>query len=134
MCLKPILQTMDGTGKPWENGSRWRIRDGSAVEQAKVSRLEEENSILSLRQQLKTMETQLCTLIGWPPRAIDRRKLNSQVFQSSLTLGVPLRLLENRPDVRRAEYAVRSTRLLMTHSEGRSYLEVLTAQQSLLAA
>lgn len=32
------------------------------------------------------------------------------------------------------EEAVRSTRLLMTHSDKSSYLEVLTAQQSLLAA
>lgn len=32
------------------------------------------------------------------------------------------------------EEAVRNTRLLMTHSDKSSYLEVLTAQQSLLAA
>lgn len=32
------------------------------------------------------------------------------------------------------EEAVRNTRLLMTHSDKNSYLEVLTAQQSLLAA
>ena len=43
------------------------------------------------------------------------------------------RLDVSRRQIKELETAVRSTRLLMAHS-GSSYLEVLTAQQSLLAA
>lgn len=44
------------------------------------------------------------------------------------------RLEVSRRQIEALENAVRSTRLLMDHSDGGNYLEVLTAQQSLLAA
>lgn len=44
------------------------------------------------------------------------------------------RLAVSHRQIDALENAVRSTRLLMMHSENSSYLEVLTAQQSLLAA
>lgn len=80
----------------------------ASVAQAKASRHEVENSILSLSQQLKTMENSLCTLIGWTPQSINRGDLKSQVFPDSLALGIPLQLLENRPDIRQAEYALQT--------------------------
>lgn len=59
-----------------------------------------ENNIVSLTQQLKVMENSLCTLLGWTPRTIDRSNLKSQLFPDSLAVGIPLQLLENRPDIR----------------------------------
>lgn len=80
----------------------------ASVAQAKASRHEVENSILSLSLQLKTMENSLCTLLGWTPRTINRGDLKSQVFPDSLALGIPLQLLKNRPDIRQAEYALQT--------------------------
>lgn len=78
----------------------------AAVAQAKASRLEVENSILSLTQQVRVMENSMCALLGWTPRRIERGDLKSQVFPESLSVGIPLQLLDNRPDIRQAEYAL----------------------------
>lgn len=80
----------------------------AAVAQARASKLEVENSILSLSQQLNESENSLCALLGWTPRSIARSSLASQRFPDTLALGVPLRLLDNRPDIRQAEYALQS--------------------------
>lgn len=80
----------------------------AAVAQARASRLEVESSILSLAGQIRRMENSMCSLLGWTPRAIERGELRSQVFPDTLAVGVPLRLLENRPDIRQAEYALQS--------------------------
>ena len=80
--------------------------DEAAVAQAKASRLEVGNSILSLTQQVRVMENSMCALLGWTPRRIERGDLKSQVFPESLSVGIPLQLLDNRPDIRQAEYAL----------------------------
>lgn len=80
----------------------------ASIAQAKASRLEVENTVLSLSQQIKTQENSLCTLLGWTPRRIDRSELKSQIFPDDIAVGVPLQLLDNRPDIRQAEYALQS--------------------------
>ena len=80
----------------------------ASVAQARASRLEVENTILSLEQQIKTQENSLCTLLGWTPRRIMRGDLQSQSFPEDMAVGVPLQLLEHRPDIRQAEYALQA--------------------------
>ena len=80
----------------------------ASVAQAKASRLDVENTILSLSQQIKTQENSLCTLLGWTPRKIDRSDLKAQIFPDDIAIGVPLQLLENRPDIHQAESALQS--------------------------
>ena len=81
----------------------------ASVAQAKASRFEVENTILSLERQIKTQENSLGVLLGWTPRTISRSDLKSQIFPEDMAVGVPLRLLENRPDIRQAEYALQET-------------------------
>lgn len=45
-------------------------------------------------------------MLGRTPGKIERGELKSQLFPDDIALGVPLGLLENRPDVRQAEYAL----------------------------
>lgn len=80
----------------------------ASVAQARANRLEVENSILSLSQQVTEMENSMCTLLEWTPRPIRCGELKDQVFPDSLAVGVPLQMLENRPDIREAEYALQS--------------------------
>lgn len=80
--------------------------NAAAVAQAKASRLDVENSIMSLSLQIKAMENSINTLLGRTPQPIRRSGLKSQSFPERLALGLPLQLLENRPDVRQAEYAL----------------------------
>lgn len=88
--------------------ARKNVGEGNeaSVAQARASRLEVDNTILSLSLQIKTQENSLCTLLGWSPRKIERSDLKSQTFPDDIAIGVPLQLLQNRPDIRQAEYAL----------------------------
>lgn len=77
--------------------------DRAAVSQAEASCLEAEASLLDLKQQVTEMENTLCALLAWEPRGIQRGTLEEQVFPQSLSVGVPLQLLSDRPDVQQAE-------------------------------
>lgn len=75
----------------------------AAVAQAKASKLSVEASVLTLQKQIRTQENSLSALLGSVPRSIERSTLDGQRFPDTLAVGVPLQLLERRPDVRQAE-------------------------------
>lgn len=78
----------------------------AAVAQAKASMLSVEASVLTLRKQIKAQENSLSALLGRMPGSIERTTLDGQEFPDRLAVGVPLQLLERRPDVRQAEAAL----------------------------
>lgn len=102
------LEAWDEIIRTFEARKRVGEANEASVAQAKASRHEVENSILSLSQQLKTMESSLCTLLGRAPRPVGRGDLRAQQFPDSLSAGIPLRLLDNRPDIRQAGYALQA--------------------------
>lgn len=75
----------------------------AAVSQAEANSLSVEASLLALKQQINEAENSLSTLLGEVPQSIIRGKLKGQVFPETLSTGIPLRLISNRPDVRQAE-------------------------------
>lgn len=76
----------------------------SDIAQARASRLKVESSLVSLEQQIKSVENSLSVLLGKVPGSIVRSTLDRQVFPDSLSIGVPLQLLRNRPDIMEAEW------------------------------
>lgn len=78
----------------------------AAVAQARANKLSVEASVLTLQKQIRAQENTLSTLLGSVPRHIDRTTLDEQRFPDEMAVGVPLQLLERRPDVRQAEYAL----------------------------
>lgn len=77
-----------------------------AVAQSKASKLSVDASIASLRQQIDQMENTLTALLGIAPQKIDRTTIGEQRFPTELAAGVPLQLLQRRPDVRQSEAAL----------------------------
>lgn len=77
-----------------------------AVHQARASRTALDASLLTIRKSISETENCLSALLKQPARLIERGTLEEQVFADELTVGVPLELLSNRPDVRRAEAAL----------------------------
>lgn len=77
-----------------------------AVAQIEASKLAVDASLLSLQQQIIEMENSISSLLGDVPRQITRSTLDVQLFPDTLSIGVPLHLLQRRPDVRQSEAAL----------------------------
>ena len=77
-----------------------------AVAQIEASKLPVDASLLSLEQQITEVENSLSSLLGVVPQRIDRSTLDMQSFPDTLSVGVPLQLLQRRPDVRQSEAAL----------------------------
>ena len=77
--------------------------DEAAVSQMRATYYEVENSVMDLEEQINQVENSLSLLLAETPHKIARGKLSGQQFTSRLSVGVPLQMLSNRPDVRMAE-------------------------------
>lgn len=74
-----------------------------AVSQTEASKLSVDASVLTLEQQISETENSLSALLGVPSYKIERATLEEQSFPDALSVGVPLRLLQHRPDIRQSE-------------------------------
>ncbi|KAF2507049.1 efflux transporter outer membrane subunit [Flavobacterium zhairuonense] len=95
------------------------IVTGAAVVQSEANQHAAEVLIPDLKQNIRETENALNILLGQAPGAIERGNLDSQIVPENLALGLPSQLLENRPDVRQAEFnfrvAFESTNLAKTY-------------------
>lgn len=89
----------------------------AAVLQARANRMALESSVLSIRKSIAETENALSALLALPSQTIERGSLEDAVFPETVSVGVPVQLLANRPDVRQAErnlaqafYATNATR------------------------
>lgn len=79
---------------------------GAAVVQSEASRYAMEVTLPDLEQQIRETENTLSLLLGRTPSDIERGKLEEQQVHTALAVGVPSELLDRRPDVVQAEYAL----------------------------
>lgn len=77
-----------------------------AVKQIEAQVYNAEALLVDLKNHAKLMENTLSILLGTGPREITRGKLNLEVIDTPLQIGVPSELLSNRPDLRTAEYGL----------------------------
>ena len=76
----------------------------AAVLQAKANRLALEASVVSIRTSIRETENGLSALLADTSHDIMRGALQKQQFPDTLSAGLPVQLLANRPDVRQAEW------------------------------
>ena len=79
------------------------LADESAVSQMKATYFEVKNSVIDLEEQINQTENTLALLLAETPHSFERGKLAEQNFSAEWSVGVPLQILSNRPDVRMAE-------------------------------
>ncbi|MBF4491290.1 efflux transporter outer membrane subunit [Flavobacterium sp. MR2016-29] len=95
------------------------IVTGAAVVQSEANQHAAEVLIPDLKQSIRETENAINILLGQAPGPIDRGELGTQVIPENIAIGVPSQLLQNRPDVRQAEYnfrvAFESTNLARTY-------------------
>ena len=84
------------------------VVNGAAVVQSEANRYAAEVSIPDLNQSIRETENALNILLAQAPGPIDRNTIDAQVTPATLATGVPAQLLQNRPDVQQAEFALRS--------------------------
>lgn len=80
----------------------------SAVAQMEATYFSICTSVLDLKEQLNQVENSMALLLAETPHTIQRGKLEEQTMPSSLSVGIPVYLLSNRPDVRAAERSLES--------------------------
>lgn len=78
----------------------------AAVLQAKANKLDVEASVLTLQREILAVENSFCALLSLVPMPVERGTLSEQSFPESLSAGVPVDILNRRPDVRQAEMAL----------------------------
>ena len=109
--------------------------NGAAVVQSEAVRYAAEVTIPDLKQQIREAENALCLLLGRVPGNVERGKMDEQTLSPILKTGVPAQLLDNRPDVMQAEFAVMSA--YETTNSARAYFYpslTLTASTGFAAA
>lgn len=92
------MEAMLKTGKTTEN----------AVTQARANLYGLEASYADLLRQRRETENSLCSLLAQPSTTIARGTLAEQTVPEEISVGIPLQLLSNRPDVYNAEMALAS--------------------------
>src|SRR5574344_2074059 len=75
----------------------------AGVLQAKANVMQLESSQLAIRKSISETENALSAILAMPSHAIGRSDLTKAFFPDTISVGVPLQLLSNRPDVRQAE-------------------------------
>lgn len=78
----------------------------AAVSQSEANCYAVETSLHDLKQSIFEAENALSVLLGSTPGHIERGRLAEQVIPEELSVGIPVQLLSNRPDVRAAEDAL----------------------------
>ncbi len=80
----------------------------AAVAQSEANCYSVEANLLDLREGIIEAENALCTILGEAPHHIERSSLSSFQAPTAIETGIPLALLQNRPDVRQAELQLAS--------------------------
>lgn len=80
----------------------------AAVEQSRTAYAQVSASLPDIRQSIRETENALCLMLNRPAQAVERGVLEAQQLPREFSVGVPLQLLSNRPDVKAAEMALAS--------------------------
>ena len=77
-----------------------------AVNQTEAQLYNAKALLVDVEASIKVNENILNVLLGETPKVLERGTIANQQIYSSLGVGVPAQILENRPDVKAAEYAL----------------------------
>ena len=113
LMLDEQLSLSRQTAEAWKEtvASARALMQAGQYDEAGVSQLEAtyysvQTSVLDLEEQLNQVENSLALLLAETPRTHERGKLSEQVVPEDLSVGIPLQMLANRPDVRQAEHSL----------------------------
>ncbi len=110
VMLDRQLEVAEQTERLWEESLELTralyeagIVQSPAVYQMEASLSQVKSDILDLRNSILTEEAILCNLIAEPPHHVERAPFGTFQMPEEFRLGLPVSLLDARPDVRMAE-------------------------------
>ena len=113
LMLDEQLDLSRQTAEAWKEtvASARALMNAGQYDEAGVSQMEAtcysvQTSILDLEEQINQVENSLALLLAETPRDYQRGKLSEQVMAEDFSVGIPLQMLANRPDVRMAEHSL----------------------------
>ena len=113
LMLDAQLDVTTQTAEKWRQSTQMMrdMKEAGMTNEAAVAQYEGnayaiEASLEDLKYQIRQVENSLCTLLGDTPHSIARGRLADQTLPDNVSVGVPLNVLANRPDVRASEYAL----------------------------
>lgn len=105
-----IAQATEANWKESVKATRAMKKAGMVTEaglaQTEATYYQIHTTLLDLQEQINQVENALSLLLADTPRRIQRSRLADQQLPESFSLGVPLQLLANRPDVKSAELSL----------------------------
>lgn len=110
LMLDEQLEISEQTQKNWEKTLRamevlkkaGRIYETSIL-QSEASCVALNSQISTLKEQIAELENSISLLLAIPTKHIERGSIDDVNFPEELSIGVPIQLLRNRPDIRMAE-------------------------------
>ncbi|MCD7815757.1 MAG: TolC family protein [Bacteroides sp.] len=84
------------------------LADEAAVSQMEAACYEVQASVLDLKEQINQTENGFALLLAETPHSYERSTLAEVQMPSELSVGIPMQMLANRPDVRMAERSLES--------------------------
>lgn len=81
----------------------------AGILQARANRAGLDADISAMKQSRKEIENSLCAILAMSPSGIERGMLAETYFPENISVGLPVQLLANRPDVRTAEMELART-------------------------
>ena len=116
LMLDEQLQITEETAAiMWRNVETMRamkeagMTNGAAVAQSEAAHALIQATLPDIRHSIFETENALCLLLQEAPHRIERSTLEQQQLPVQFSVGVPLQLLSNRPDVKAAEMALAGT-------------------------
>ena len=86
----------------WENGQAY----STAVNQMVSSCMSVKTQIIDTKRSIQSAENELCKLLRFTPRHIERATWGDYTLPERFGTGVPAVLLENRPDIKAADQSL----------------------------
>lgn len=117
-----IATATEANWKESVNATRAMKKAGMVTEaglaQTEATYYQIRTTVLDLREQINQVENALTLLLADVPHAIQRGRLSEQRLPERFSIGVPLQMLSNRPDVKSAELTL--TQAFYTTNAARS--------------
>ncbi len=110
LMLDEQLELTKETEKAWQESvaSAKALMNAGQYNEVGVAQMEAtlysvQTSVLDLKEQINQVENSMSLLLAETPRNYERGRLAGQKFTDNLSVGIPVQILSNRPDVRVAE-------------------------------